>query len=140
MSGTRKVGEADLVLGAAFGLEQVRQARDRALELGGNHLAEVSYMELSRAVQGWTLADTALCGRVAESQAVRCVERVRTRPPFGEPQVSRSQAERAPTDSDHSTYPAARPDVSPPIPTSGAFPAATADATHHAPSQARASR
>ena len=42
MGGARQVGEADLVLGVAFGLEQVRAARDRALELGGVHLAEVS--------------------------------------------------------------------------------------------------
>lgn len=42
MSGARQAGEPDLVLGAAFGIEQVRAARERALEIGGGHLAEVS--------------------------------------------------------------------------------------------------
>ena len=42
MAGARQVGEPDLVLGAAFGIDQVRAARHTALEIGGAHLSEVS--------------------------------------------------------------------------------------------------
>lgn len=39
---SRQVGEPDLILEAAFGLEQVRAARTQALAIGAAHLAEVS--------------------------------------------------------------------------------------------------
>lgn len=72
MAGSRQAGEPDLVLGAAFGIDQVRAARDKALDMAGQHLAEASSQISWVEVPGrWARLLTAVCGDWWRSQSAK---------------------------------------------------------------------
>ena len=81
----RKVGEADEILGALFGLESVRGVCKEVLEIGEMHLVEVSGLR----DPGWSGADVA-CS--AESVAVERLASFRDGLAQGESCVRRTMA------------------------------------------------